>query len=57
MGFSIGQIPVSRIEEYGEKRGYDYVALSIFKQMIREMDATYLDWLAKEREKNRKHKK
>lgn len=57
VGFSVGQIPVSKIEEYGDKHGYDCITLDIFKQMIREMDAAYLKWLDKEREKDRKRKK
>jgi len=56
IGFSVGQIPVSKIEEYGERRGYDPITLNIFKQMIRTMDAAYLTWLTNEREKKAKTK-
>lgn len=58
IGFSVGPIPVSKIEEFGEKRGYDPITLDIFRHLIREVDAAYLDWLTKEREKkNRKRKR
>lgn len=61
VGFSVGQIPVSKIEEYAERRGYDPITLDIFRQMIRTMDTAYLEWLTEEREKkartNRKHKR
>ena len=55
IGFSVGPIPVSKIDEYGEKHGFDEMTLDIFRGIIRVMDVAYLGWLEKEREKNRKH--
>jgi hypothetical protein len=57
IGFSVGPIPASKIEEYGERRGFDRMTLENFIYIIRTMDAAYLDWLTQEREKNRKRKK
>lgn len=57
IGFTIGQIPVSKIEEYGEKRGFDSVTLDILKQMVRALDTAFLEWVAKEREKDGKRKR
>jgi len=58
IGFSVGPIPMSKIEEKGSRHGFDEVTKRIFRRVIRELDTAYLDWLTKEREKkNRKRKK
>ncbi len=48
---SVGPIPVSKIEDRGERSGLDSDMMNIFKRVIRAMDNAYLEWVAKQKPK------
>lgn len=52
-GMTIGPIPVSRIEAYFERRGFADADLDASIEIIREMDAGYLEWQGAEMERRR----
>lgn len=53
VGFSMGQIPDSRIDEYGRRKGLDSGSMDLFRAVIRMLDDAYLKWVADEQKKAR----
>lgn len=51
IGWASGPIPHSAILGYGERAGLESSTMGLFVQVLRSMDAAYLGWLAKERER------
>ena len=53
IGMELGEIPWSKVIEYGLHKGLDHDMLDPFVHIIRDMDAAYLRWTGKELEKAR----
>lgn len=51
LGFTIGPIPVSKIEERAERHGFDSAMVVIYKALIRVQDNRYMKWVVDERDK------
>lgn len=53
IGMELGEIPWSKIVEYGCRAGLDQDMVDALVFIIREMDGAYLDWMQKEASKAR----
>lgn len=51
IGFSVGPIPTSKIEERAERNGFDDAMMRIYKALIRMLDSKFQKWVNSEREK------
>lgn len=48
-GMSIGPIPWSKIQEYGDRSGLDSDMMVVFTEVIRKTDTKYREWAASQR--------
>ena len=55
--FDHGQIPWSRIRQYGLHIGLEADIIDTFIALIRAMDATYLKWSAEQAEREREQRR
>lgn len=51
VGMALGQIPQSRIDDYGARLGLSRGMMALFTAAIRTCDDAYLSWAAKRRER------
>lgn len=49
IGWVPGQIPQSRIEAYGVKKGLPDAIMGLFSAAVRACDDSYLEWISKRR--------
>lgn len=54
VGFTLGPIPGSLIDEYGSRNGLDFDTMDLFRAVIRMLDDAYIKWAAEQQARARK---